>query len=81
MNLADITRNRKAIDADNALRISGGSPSCTYTRLSTAAVRRLKMDASKHTAKEWAEELGTSANTIRHRAKALGVTLKPFVRH
>ena len=80
MNLSDLSHLRRAVAADRALRISGGSPSCSYTKLSTAAVTQLKSKAHNHTAKEWAVKLNSSANTIRHRCKALGVTLKPFVR-
>ena len=80
LNLLDMHRCKTAMNADRALRISGGSPSCSYNRLDDASVSRLKRSSTTLTAKEWAAELGTSANTIRHRAKALGVKLKPFVR-
>lgn len=80
MNMNDITRNTKAIAADKELRRTGGSPSCTYKRLSVEAVGQLKRISNNYTAAEWADKLGTSANTIRHRCKALGVTLKPFIR-
>jgi hypothetical protein len=80
MNMAELNRHSAAAATERALRLSGGSPSCSYKRLSTAAVRRLQRNASQYTAKEWADELGSSANTIRHRCKALGVSLKPFVR-
>ena len=80
LNLNDMHRCKAAINADKAIRLSGGSPSCRYNRLDDAAVSRLQRSGATQTAREWADELGTSANTIRHRAKALGVTLKPFVR-
>lgn len=80
MNLGDMLRIKAARATEEELRISGGGYNCKYNRLSTAAVKRLTANAGKFTAKEWAEELGSSANTIRHRAKALGVTLKPFTR-
>ena len=81
MNLDDMHKYKAAVDASEELRVSGCSWVGKYNRLSTAAVRRLKKNASDHTAKEWAQELNATANTIRHRCKALGVTLKPFERY
>lgn len=81
MNLSDMHQYKAAVATEEALRISGGTGGCKYNRLSTAAVRRLKKNASDHTANEWATKLDATPNTIRHRCKALGVTLKPFTRH
>jgi len=80
MNLADMHRYKAAVDTEEELRVSGHSWEGKYNRLSTAAVRRLTRNAADHTAKEWARELNATANTIRHRCKALGVTLKRFER-
>jgi len=80
MNLNDMHRYKAAIESSEELRVSGCSWVGKYNRLSPAAVRRLTRNAADHTAKEWARELNATANTIRHRCKALGVTLKPFER-
>mgnify|MGYP003641099914 CR=1 FL=1 len=77
MNLGDINRCKTAVTTDNTRRGKGGSGSMrTYNRFTPASVLWLQTNSEEYTAAEMAEELNSTANTIRHKCKALGLTIK-----
>ena len=77
MNLGDINRCKTAVTTDNTRRGKGGSGSIrTYNRFSTESVLWLQTNSADFTAAEMAEHLCSSANTIRHKCKSLGLTIK-----
>ena len=71
MNMDDLTRNRNAIAADKELRRTGGSPSCSYKRLSVEAVGQLKRKAHDYTAAEWADQEAAGGVDRQHKAGAI----------
>lgn len=82
MNLRDITNCQRAIKADMAMRAKSGSgTSRTYKRFTTAGLNWLKRNSTEYTAEELAEELDSSPNTIRHKCKALGLSIKKHARY